>query len=177
MSHRGGTLSGGWDASCAQPTTFCSHPSRGGHLVGRVGRQLRTTHNVLFPPIAGGHLVGRVGCELSQEMHQRGAGRESGPGDDPTPLGWAWSVSLPGLPRIRTCGTTASGSSHYGFATLSLRTGRRIRADRSGYRCSKHFIFDQFMRDRQERRSSHLRHRRTVQCRKCPIAFEFPVIP
>ncbi len=31
-------------------------------------------------------------------------------------VGWTREITLPGLPQIRTCGTTASGSSNHGLA-------------------------------------------------------------
>src|SRR5712691_8795626 len=45
--------------------------------------------------------------------------------------GWAWVVTHPGLPQIRTCRIPASGSSAHGFAAqmlsaeVSLRPSRR----------------------------------------------------
>ena len=36
-------------------------------------------------------------------------------------VGWTREIALPGLPQIRTCGTTASGSSNHGLAS-----GRQI---------------------------------------------------
>ncbi len=35
-------------------------------------------------------------------------------------VGWPWAVTRPGLPQIRTCGTTASGSSCRGLAGATL---------------------------------------------------------
>jgi hypothetical protein len=62
-----------------------------------------------------------------------------------------------GPSQIRTCGTTASGSSGYGFAAPGKR-GLGMWGNGSGYRSSSLAMRCQVMRARCERRLSHLRH-------------------
>src|SRR2546427_488081 len=62
-------------------------------------------------------------CEklrLAQDMLRHAVPTGAGPGSaEPAPAGWARGVARPGLPRIRTCGPPASGSSGHGFAARS----------------------------------------------------------
>ncbi len=66
------------------------------------------------------------------------------------------AVTRPGLPQIRTCGTTAYGSSNHGLAAIRY-TEWTTRARGSGCRSSSRLNRSHVMRARFERLSSHFR--------------------
>lgn len=83
----------------------------------------------------------------------------------------------PRLPRIRTCGLPASGSSDHGFAGRCAYTLWTTRGGGSGYRISKRLKRSHFIAARCERRSSQERQMRRTSYANRWSASTFPVIP
>ena len=129
--------------------------------------------NVLFVIALAEHLLGKgTGLGVSDEPADHIATKN--PRNPRTR--WPREVTLPGLPQIRTCRTTASGSSGHGLAPrrqmewMATGTG-------SGYRWRSRLKRSHFIHALEERRSSHFLQTRTTSYRKRASADAFPVIP